>query len=80
MEYKECGPACPPTCVNPDAPNTCDEPCVEGCHCEEGLLWTPGGCLTRDQCGCTRDGVYYRVNMIVVSCSHDSTHCEYTGI
>ncbi|KAG2468426.1 FCGBP protein, partial [Polypterus senegalus] len=30
-DYSPCGAACPPSCTELDAPNSCDLPCVEGC-------------------------------------------------
>ncbi len=62
MEYNVCGPACPATCLEPNGPDKCTQPCVEGCYCQEGLLLSPDGCVIQEQCGCKLNGLYYAVN------------------
>ncbi|XP_066196418.1 IgGFc-binding protein-like [Sylvia atricapilla] len=58
--YEPCGNACPATCSDWDSPATCDQPCVETCACNTGHVLSGGQCVPVSQCGCTRDGRYYR--------------------
>ncbi|XP_056156221.1 zonadhesin, like [Lampris incognitus] len=59
--YTPCGPACPqPTCQNPSGSNaSCNQPCVEGCVCNPGLILSGDKCVPPSECGCTDvDGIY----------------------
>ncbi|XP_063159000.1 zonadhesin-like [Candoia aspera] len=57
--YTPCGPACPSTCTDPDAQNSCpDLPCVEGCTCDQGVL-SGDQCVLLSQCGCTDASGHY---------------------
>nr|XP_046237582.1 zonadhesin, like [Scatophagus argus] len=59
--YNPCGPACPqPSCQDPAGPSgSCDQPCVEGCFCNPGLILSGGKCVPLSECGCTEgDGTY----------------------
>ncbi|XP_078686179.1 uncharacterized protein LOC144918925 isoform X3 [Branchiostoma floridae x Branchiostoma belcheri] len=52
--YSSCMSACPATCVNPDAPDNCDQPCVEGCECVDGYILSDRDCVVDSSgCGCT---------------------------
>ncbi|XP_078691951.1 zonadhesin-like [Branchiostoma floridae x Branchiostoma belcheri] len=52
--YSSCMSACPATCVNPDAPDHCDRPCVEGCECADGYILSDLDCVVDNSgCGCT---------------------------
>uniref|UniRef100_A0A3B3R8S4 VWFD domain-containing protein n=1 Tax=Paramormyrops kingsleyae TaxID=1676925 RepID=A0A3B3R8S4_9TELE len=60
--YTHCGTACPPTCQVLDSANTCDQPCVEGCECDTGLVLSGDKCVPLSQCGCTdKDNNYHPV-------------------
>lgn len=62
MQYTECGTACPKTCDNLlNAGNECQQKCVDGCQCPNGMYWDPdpAKCVPLKQCSCYRDGVYY---------------------
>lgn len=50
-EYEECGTACPATCANP-SPVACNDMCVQGCFCQEGLVRQvkDGPCVPLDTC------------------------------
>ncbi|XP_072040245.1 IgGFc-binding protein-like [Amphiura filiformis] len=77
--YIHCGPACQPTCSDPEP--YCVEQCIEGCFCKENLLWTPDGCVSADQCGCTYNGEkYYAPNakFLKDDCSEECT-CQEGG-
>jgi hypothetical protein len=54
-EYKTCGPACQPTCAqpNPNEDGNCSSaPCVAGCFCESGKILdaSSGQCVAQSQC------------------------------
>ncbi|XP_069053609.1 zonadhesin isoform X3 [Lepisosteus oculatus] len=57
--YDSCASACPATCALPNAPFSCEWPCVEGCVCNIGYLLDEGRCVPSNQCGCWDNGVYY---------------------
>ncbi|XP_051901322.1 IgGFc-binding protein-like, partial [Pristis pectinata] len=59
--YEPCGPPCPPMCgAEPAESDECDRPCVEGCQCDGGRVWSgsgPGaGCVAPSACGCSLPG------------------------
>ncbi|XP_018526611.1 zonadhesin, like isoform X3 [Lates calcarifer] len=59
--YTPCGPACPqPSCQDPSGPGgSCNQPCVEGCICNPGLVLSGDKCVPLSECGCTDgDGKY----------------------
>ncbi|XP_069042968.1 zonadhesin, like [Lepisosteus oculatus] len=57
--YSPCGNACPASCTEPGAPNSCDLPCVEGCVCDPGMVLSGDKCVPFNQCGCVdKDGSY----------------------
>ncbi|XP_077357677.1 IgGFc-binding protein-like isoform X2 [Festucalex cinctus] len=60
--YTPCGSACPqPSCQDPAGPGgTCDQPCVEGCVCDAGLILSGDKCVPLSQCGCTDENGKYR--------------------
>ncbi|XP_061453706.1 IgGFc-binding protein-like [Rhineura floridana] len=57
--YDLCGPSCPASCAHPAAPSSCQTGCVEGCHCNSGLVRSGTKCVPHEQCGCTYGGRYY---------------------
>ncbi|XP_076013062.1 zonadhesin, like [Genypterus blacodes] len=60
-EYDHCGSACSqPSCQDPSGHSgPCAEPCVEGCVCKEGLVFSGDKCVPPSECGCTlEDGTY----------------------
>uniref|UniRef100_U3JXW5 Zonadhesin n=1 Tax=Ficedula albicollis TaxID=59894 RepID=U3JXW5_FICAL len=59
--YEPCAAACPATCVDPLAPDTCSLPCVEGCVCDSGYLLYNDRCVPSQQCGCWHNGQHYPV-------------------
>ncbi|XP_025024960.1 IgGFc-binding protein-like [Python bivittatus] len=58
--YDFCGPACPATCANLQAPALCKKPCISGCFCREGYVLNGGVCMPLNLCGCTLNGRYYQ--------------------
>ncbi|XP_051914405.1 IgGFc-binding protein-like [Hippocampus zosterae] len=60
--YNPCGSACAqPSCQDPAGPGgSCDQPCVEGCVCNPGLILSGDKCVPLSQCGCTDENGNYR--------------------
>ncbi|XP_078667263.1 uncharacterized protein LOC144909086 [Branchiostoma floridae x Branchiostoma belcheri] len=54
-----CTTACPATCMNPDAPDSCTLPCAEGCGCNPGYVQNGPKCVPQEDCGCTDDDGFY---------------------
>ncbi|KAK3105270.1 hypothetical protein FSP39_021390 [Pinctada imbricata] len=63
--------ACPSTCVDPEAPDTCELPDVEGCECREGYALSDDKCVRLSKCGCFSDGKYYPVGKRVKLCKKE---------
>ncbi|XP_035672719.1 IgGFc-binding protein-like [Branchiostoma floridae] len=59
--YESCMPACPATCRDRDAPDSCGLPCIEGCACDEGFVLGGNKCTAEAECGCTYGGYWYPV-------------------
>ncbi|CAJ1061895.1 IgGFc-binding protein-like [Xyrichtys novacula] len=57
--YEACGTACPAYCSTLDSETECNEPCVEGCQCDEGHVLSGERCVPKSQCGCDYQGNYY---------------------
>ncbi|XP_063023602.1 IgGFc-binding protein-like [Melospiza melodia melodia] len=57
--YDSCMTGCPATCVDPQAPQNCSKPCVEGCACSSGFLLSGDTCVPEASCGCHFEGNYY---------------------
>nr|XP_049615661.1 zonadhesin, like isoform X24 [Syngnathus scovelli] len=60
--YTPCGSACAqPSCQDPAGPEgPCNQPCVEGCVCDPGLILSGDKCVPLSQCGCTDENGKYR--------------------
>ncbi|XP_051554355.1 zonadhesin [Myxocyprinus asiaticus] len=50
----DCVPACLPTCAHLHGPPDCntDEPCVQGCVCDDGFVLKQRVCVPIHECGC----------------------------
>ncbi|KAI8510957.1 hypothetical protein Bbelb_118730 [Branchiostoma belcheri] len=63
--YSTCASACPATCANPNAPDTCNYACLEGCECDPGYVQSGLNCVRPADCGCTsNDGFYYTLGAV----------------
>uniref|UniRef100_A0A8C4S3B0 Zonadhesin n=1 Tax=Erpetoichthys calabaricus TaxID=27687 RepID=A0A8C4S3B0_ERPCA len=71
--YSPCGVACPPSCTELDAPNSCDLPCVEGCVCDSGLVLSGYKCVPFKECGCVDQNNNYHP---VGDSWHPGTDCS----
>uniref|UniRef100_A0A914VFM1 Uncharacterized protein n=1 Tax=Plectus sambesii TaxID=2011161 RepID=A0A914VFM1_9BILA len=61
--YETCATGCPAACGDLNAPDNCDQPCSEGCSCDDGyVLNSDKTCILSDMCGCVDVlGAYYPV-------------------
>ncbi|XP_056457899.1 IgGFc-binding protein [Gadus chalcogrammus] len=62
--YETCAAVCPATCQTNLASLGCDEPCREGCVCEEGFVLSGERCVPVSQCGCVDGDRYYTLNQV----------------
>ncbi|XP_071950627.1 IgGFc-binding protein-like [Antedon mediterranea] len=76
--YSLCANPCPATCSNYYEYEPCNELCVEGCSCDDGLVLSGLECVSPNECGCTYEGRYLRVDDYYVNdwCSEICTCTE----
>ncbi|XP_056134724.1 mucin-5AC [Lampris incognitus] len=63
MEFLECGSPCADTCSNPEASQTCENHCTDGCFCPAGMVLddvTNKGCIPLKSCFCSYNGKTYK--------------------
>ncbi|XP_077995227.1 uncharacterized protein LOC144448802 [Glandiceps talaboti] len=81
-EYTLCTSICEPTCDNPTRDEDCDSQgtCVEGCSCDDGYVREENKCIQVQECGCVRNGYYYKVNEKIINsdCTEECV-CENGG-
>ncbi|XP_064145004.1 mucin-5AC [Loxodonta africana] len=79
MEHRECGLPCPDTCSNLERAQLCEDHCVSGCFCPQGLVFddiSQNGCVPVAQCSCIYNGLSYPPGAIY---STDCTNCTCSG-
>uniref|UniRef100_A0A4W2H2K7 Mucin 5AC, oligomeric mucus/gel-forming n=1 Tax=Bos indicus x Bos taurus TaxID=30522 RepID=A0A4W2H2K7_BOBOX len=62
MQYHECGSPCADTCSNPGHSQLCEDHCVAGCFCPEGMVLddiSHAGCVPVSGCSCVYNGATY---------------------
>ncbi|XP_076799980.1 uncharacterized protein LOC143445052 isoform X4 [Clavelina lepadiformis] len=59
QHYDGCGTACPNTCQDPFASDSCPQPRVSGCVCKSNLLRDGDACIKQEDCGCTLPNGFY---------------------
>ncbi|XP_029982184.1 mucin-5AC-like [Sphaeramia orbicularis] len=62
MQYSECGSPVPDTCSNPEASQTADDHCIDGCFCPPGTVLddlTGKGCVPQSECSCVYNNQTY---------------------
>lgn len=60
--YEVCADLCSTSCGRITDATPCPETCAEGCQCDLGFFFDGFGCVQAKDCGCFKDGVYYKPN------------------
>nr|KAF6398484.1 hypothetical protein HJG59_010458 [Molossus molossus] len=79
MQYRECGSPCADTCSNLEHSQLCEDHCVAGCFCPEGMVLDDigqAGCVPVSQCPCVYNGATYAPGAVY---STDCTNCTCSG-
>ncbi|XP_035885931.1 mucin-5AC [Phyllostomus discolor] len=79
MQYRECGSPCADTCSNLEHSQACEDHCVAGCFCPEGMVLDDigqTGCVPVSQCPCTHNGATYAPGAVY---STDCSNCTCSG-
>uniref|UniRef100_S4RH74 VWFD domain-containing protein n=1 Tax=Petromyzon marinus TaxID=7757 RepID=S4RH74_PETMA len=79
--YESCAPPCPATCSNVTLPGACQQPCGEGCVCDEGFVFSGDKCVPQDQCGCLdRNDLYHPLGDHWFGTQNCSLHCSCVSV
>ncbi|XP_066108498.1 mucin-5AC [Saccopteryx bilineata] len=79
MQYRECGSPCTDTCSNLERSQVCEDHCVAGCFCPDGMVFDDigqTGCVPVSQCPCVYNGATYAPGAVY---STDCTNCTCAG-
>ncbi|KAF4010044.1 hypothetical protein G4228_001256 [Cervus hanglu yarkandensis] len=79
MWYHECGSPCVDTCSNPEHSQLCEDHCMAGCFCPEGMVLDDighTGCIPVSGCSCMYNGATYAPG---TGYSTDCTNCTCSG-
>ncbi|XP_053123551.1 IgGFc-binding protein-like [Hemicordylus capensis] len=60
--YEFCADVCSTTCAKITDPGTCPAICAEGCQCDDGFFFDGHGCINAENCGCFKNGRYFKPN------------------
>ncbi|XP_053124186.1 IgGFc-binding protein-like isoform X2 [Hemicordylus capensis] len=60
--YEVCADLCSADCAGITESRMCPESCSEGCQCDDGFFFDGLDCITVENCGCSRNGSYYKPN------------------
>ncbi|XP_061452965.1 IgGFc-binding protein-like [Rhineura floridana] len=74
--YEICTTLCSTTCAKITDPAPCPETCAEGCQCNDGFFFDGLGCVTAQNCGCLKNGRYYKPNeKVLLTACQESCLC-----
>nr|XP_021532639.1 mucin-5AC [Aotus nancymaae] len=79
MHYHECRSPCADTCSNQEHSRACEDHCVAGCFCPEGMVLDDvgqTGCVPVSQCACVYNGAVYAPG---ATYSTDCSNCTCSG-
>ncbi|XP_070344628.1 mucin-5AC [Equus asinus] len=79
LQYRECGSPCSDTCSNREHSQLCEDHCIAGCFCPEGMVLDDigqTGCVPVSQCSCVYNGATYASGAVY---STDCTNCTCSG-
>uniref|UniRef100_H0XU65 Mucin 5AC, oligomeric mucus/gel-forming n=1 Tax=Otolemur garnettii TaxID=30611 RepID=H0XU65_OTOGA len=79
MQYHECRSPCADTCSYMEHSQACEDHCVAGCFCPDGLVFDDigqSGCIPASQCACTYNGATYAPGAVYTT---DCTNCTCSG-
>ncbi|XP_069497601.1 IgGFc-binding protein-like [Ambystoma mexicanum] len=74
--YELFGTGCPITCENLHQNAACTADSMDGCVCDDGYALHASSCVPVSQCGCTMNGVYYKLGdeaFLTDACSQKCT-------
>ncbi|XP_043542045.1 alpha-tectorin-like, partial [Chiloscyllium plagiosum] len=73
--FEVCGNPCEGNCANISVGSSCAQECAEGCFCDRGYLRSGDSCVPSEQCGCTHDGVYMKIEEVRLT-ADCSSRCQ----
>uniref|UniRef100_A0A674IZE5 VWFD domain-containing protein n=1 Tax=Terrapene triunguis TaxID=2587831 RepID=A0A674IZE5_9SAUR len=78
--YELCADLCTTACSRDIM--DCPETCAEGCQCDKGFFFDGQGCVTLENCGCFKQGRYYKPSEMVLmnECQQSCTCVPAQGV
>nr|XP_028596464.1 IgGFc-binding protein-like [Podarcis muralis] len=74
--YEICAQLCPTSCAKITDPAPCPKTCAEGCQCNDGFFFDGVGCVPAKDCGCIKNGRYYKPNeKVLLNACQEICHC-----
>ncbi|XP_053255665.1 IgGFc-binding protein-like [Podarcis raffonei] len=74
--YEICSNLCSTSCTKITDPAACPETCAEGCQCNDGFFFDGLGCVAAKDCGCLKNGRYYKPNeKVLLNVCQESCRC-----
>ncbi|CAI5781335.1 IgGFc-binding protein-like [Podarcis lilfordi] len=74
--YEICAQLCPTSCAKITDTAPCPKTCAEGCQCNDGFFFDGVGCVPAKDCGCIKNGRYYKPNeKVLLNACQEICHC-----
>uniref|UniRef100_A0A670JHY8 Fc fragment of IgG binding protein n=1 Tax=Podarcis muralis TaxID=64176 RepID=A0A670JHY8_PODMU len=74
--YEICAQLCATSCAKITDSTKCPETCAEGCQCNDGFFFNGVGCVSAKDCGCLKNGRYYKPNeKVLQNVCQESCRC-----